>query len=130
MNMKPSLASCWYPFRSSEVKAIYDNLTPDEASRLKQFSWKTGSSFGVLLSVPLFLLMFACQFGVQYFPQPWGVVLIFALTLPYVLLVGLRGATIRSQARKILCESAYAKEKGFTPENLRLYSFEKSKAER
>ena len=121
--MKPSLTSCWYPFRSPEVRAIYDNLTPDEASRLKQYSWKVGGPFGAIIGLMMFPV---CLFLIQYVEQPWGIAGIFAVAITLGLIIGLiGGAPIRSKAKKILCESTYAKEKGYTPETLRLYSFGK-----
>jgi hypothetical protein len=119
--MKTSLGMCWYPFRSKEVKAIYENLTTDEASRLKQHSWKVGGVFGVLIPIlffPIFL------FSMPYFPEQGRLWWTLIFAIPLGLIVGLiGGAPIRSKAKKLLCESAYAKQKGYTADNLRLYSF-------
>ena len=118
--MKLSLASSWYPFRSPEVRAIYENLTPDEASQLKHFSRKTRAP---VVATHIGLLMFPVSFVlIQYVQQPWGLAAIFgvAIILGIIGLIG--GAPIRSKTKKILCESTYAKEKGYTPETLRLYS--------
>ena len=121
--MKPSLASCWYPFRSPEVRAIYENLTPDEASRLKQYSWKAGGLFGALVPLLMFPVLYYC---IRYNQQPWGFLVVLAVAIPLGLIIGLvGGAPIRKRAKKMLCDSAYAKEQGYTLDNLRLYSFGK-----
>jgi len=118
--MKPSLASCWYPFRSPEVRAIYENLTPDEASQLQHFSRKTRVP---VVATYIGLLMFAVSFVlIQYVQQPWGLAAIFAVAIILGIIGLIGGAPIRSKTKKILCESTYAKEKGYTPETLRLYS--------
>ncbi|MDC0325122.1 hypothetical protein OAM01_00020 [bacterium] len=122
--MKPSLATCRYPFRSPEVMAIYENLTSDEASRFKQYSWIAGGLFGALVPTLLFPLLY--YFIRHNQEEPWVFLVVFAGAIPLGLIIGLvGGAPIRSKAKKMLCDSAYAKEQGYTPKNLRLYSFKK-----
>jgi len=63
---------------------------------------------------------------IQYIQRPLGIAGVFAVAIPLGLIIGLiGGAPLRSKAKKILCESAYAKEKGYSPDTLRLYSFRK-----
>lgn len=118
--MKTSLASCWYPFRSPEVKAIYENLTPDEASRLKDFSRKPGLSV-VILPFLMFLIFFMI-YGL--FSKALSYPSLLAIAIPIGIISGLIGfSPMRRNAKIILCGSAYAKERGYTPENLPLYAF-------
>jgi len=53
---------------------------------------------------------------IQYVQQPWGLAAIFAVAIILGIIGLIGGAPIRSKAKKILCESNYAKEKGYTPE--------------
>jgi hypothetical protein len=115
--MKPSLLSCWYPFRSKEVKEIYANLTPEEIYRLKDGTSAEGALFGVGLFVVIY-------FPLRFVPPHWGLIVQLAIALSIALIFGFfAGVPVRAKGKKLLCDSAYAKEKGYTPENLRLYSF-------
>jgi hypothetical protein len=115
--MKPSLLSCWSPFRSPEVKEIYANLTPEEIHRLKDGTHLDGAMFG-FLSWMVFYILF------RLIPADWGFFVQFAIVVAIVPIFGFfAAAPLRKHAKNLLCDSAYAREKGYTPENLRLYSF-------
>jgi hypothetical protein len=115
--MKPSLLSCWYPFRSKEVKEIYANLTPEEIYRLKDGTSANGALFGFGSFVVIYFLL-------SLVPPQWGAFMHYAIAISIALIFGFfAGAPLRKKAKRLLCDSAYAKEKGYTPENLRLYSF-------
>ena len=114
--MKPSLLLCWYPFRSKEVKEIHANLTLEEIYRLE------GTFANGALSV--FILITVLYFILNLVPPHWGFSVQISIGYLFVLIFSLFAkAPIRKKAKKLLCDSAYAKEKGYTPENLRLYSF-------
>jgi hypothetical protein len=64
-----------------------------------------------------------------YFGRQISKLELFAITIPLVVLIGWVGfAPIRKEGKRILCETEYAKQKGFTPENFRLFIFEKKTA--
>ena len=127
--MKSFLASRRIPFHSSAVSAIYDNLTPEEATLLKEYyrtaggvySWKAGALFGGLMGLLTFPALNYC---IRYTQQPWGFLGLLVVAILLAFVIGLiRCVPIRKRVIRILCDSAYAKEKGYTPDNLPLYSY-------
>jgi hypothetical protein len=118
-----SKALLWYPFRSPEAKDIYDHLTPDELGRLSAYAWKAGGSFGVLISLILYPVLFGFMTVLaRKLPAPWSFVVLFSLVLPLGLLIGWIGAMpLRKKVTRILSETDHAKRMGLTPATLRLY---------
>ncbi|MCX6857825.1 MAG: hypothetical protein NTV80_23310 [Verrucomicrobia bacterium] len=115
--MKPSLFSCWYPFRSPEVRDIHANLTPEEIYRLNVGTFAEGALHVIILTAGIYFLL-------SLVPPQWGFTAHIALMYASGLLFSLMAeAHMRKKAKKLLCSSAYAREKGYTPQDLRLYSF-------
>jgi serine/threonine protein kinase len=98
------------PLHSPEVRNICAHLTKAESNRV--------ALLGFLIGVWVVAAVFGIPFLIKSFPSPgnWivGSVLgiIFFVTLPMLSGIG----------RQFLCSTAWAKEQGFTPEHLNLFS--------
>ena len=98
------------PLTSPDVRDICAHLTKAESNRV--------SLFGLLIGVWVVAAVNGIPFLIKSFPSPgnWivGTVLgiIFFVTLPMLSSIG----------RQFLCSTAWAKEQGFEPEHLKLYS--------
>lgn len=101
------------PFTSSEVREISVHMTEVEKLRMKKF----GAAFGIWNAVTFFL-PFAC---VWFFPIPVPLNWIIGSV---VLLVGLAFYPLwwRKMAN-LLCDTAWAKERGCNPTSLRIFPF-------
>ncbi len=122
--MKPSLANFFYPRQSPEVRAIYENLTPDESVRLRNYSlgWGLlgGLACGVVFGASFWLIVAA----LPTIPLVWRIVFgVIAMNLAAPLAGMIIGAPFRSRLKTMLCDSSYAKARGYTPKNLRLFRF-------
>ncbi|CAN5911305.1 hypothetical protein BH11VER1_BH11VER1_13720 [soil metagenome] len=115
---KPSASLRWYPFRSPEAKAIYENLTGDEALRLAQISWEI---IPISIVTP-FVTGALVRYGNQHFPGGWG---FFTGMVVAGLLVFLATVPSRIKWKRMLCDTAYARRVGYTPANLKLYALRK-----
>ena len=124
--MKPSLANFWYPRQSPEVRAIYENLTPDESVRLRNYSIRCGSLLGlalVVVCVPLSLFLLTVD-ALPTIPFHWRIVCgVVIVNLVGQLTGMIIGAPMRSRLKTMLCDTSYAKARGYTPSNLRLFRF-------
>ncbi|MEI7937908.1 MAG: serine/threonine-protein kinase [Verrucomicrobiota bacterium] len=98
------------PLQSPEVRDICAHLTKAESNQV--------ALLGFLIGVWVVAAVFGIPFLIKSFPSPgnWivGTVLgiIFLVTLPMLSGIG----------RQFLCSTAWAKEQGFTPERLKLFS--------
>jgi hypothetical protein len=128
--MNLSEASISYPFCSPEVKDIYDHLTADELARIQKYSVKAGIVAGLLPFLVFFLPLFIlARFLIAHFGIPESLLFMLVIAISIGVLVGWIGfAPIRKKASRLLCDTAYAKQRGFTPANLRLYSFKRKSA--
>jgi hypothetical protein len=91
---------------------------------------KTGIVAGLLPFLVLFLpLFFLARFLIAHFGIPESLLLMLVIAIPIGVFVGWIGfAPTRKKASQLLCDTAYAKQRGFTPANLRLYSFKRKSA--
>ncbi len=100
------------PLLTAEAKDIYRHLTNAENNRMWEFGRKWSLIVGI---VPFVLIVFLSS---HY----------FAIAITLAVLIGWVGfAPIRKEGKRILCGTEYAKQKGFTPENFRLFIFERKK---
>jgi serine/threonine protein kinase len=101
------------PFTSSEVREIFVHMTEVEKLRMKKF----GAAFSIW-NAATFFLPFAC---VWFFPIPVPLNWIIGSV---VLLVGLAFYPLwwRKMAN-LLCDTAWAKERGYNPTSLRIFPF-------
>jgi hypothetical protein len=120
-----------YPFRSREVRDICKHMTPDESRRLIAYTRKFGFVGGILISVLMYSLMFPLMWMCTPFYPPYPLFLTpFLIAIPLGLFVGWIGfAGFRKKQRLMLYETDYAKQMGFTPDTLPLYSFTKNKTD-
>ena len=115
----------WYPFRSQDVKDIYDHLTDKEYEKLRDHGREAGGGEMEWMWFPV-VVAFAGPFIVSALPIGTQCILIFAFTLTAGLLGGyFGGKKDRQRTKEILCSTQFAIQKGFTPKTLKFFSFQK-----
>jgi serine/threonine protein kinase len=98
------------PLQSPEVRDICAHLTKAESNRV--------ALLGLLIGVWVVAAVFGIPFLIKSFPSPGNWIvgsvfgMIFFITLPMLSSIG----------RQFLCSTAWAKEQGFAPEHLNLFS--------
>lgn len=115
---KLSTESTWSPFQSSEVRDICEHLTPGERSQLisdagwsgRQIAWRFAIPVGIL--AVLFLYSLQAGFTLLAF---------FVIYALFFLRPWLRAN--RQRVRQMLCETEYARMKGYRPHDLKEFSF-------
>ena len=120
----------WSPFQSSEVREICENLTSEESHRLAEFAAANGAQLGgrigpaAAISGAMAMMILVAIPGLSTLTR-WllfaGVMLLMG---PIVILLNWRWMRETQQrSRELLCSSRYARERGVTPDQLRLFSF-------
>jgi len=110
--------STWSPFQSPEVREICAHLTPAEHAQLIADARQRGTDIGRWIAIP-----FGLTVGLLYWSWQVGLVLL-ALFIIYFAVSGyprIRGMRRRSMA--LLCETEWARSRGYAPERLRLMTF-------
>ena len=110
--------STWSPFQSPEVREICAHLTPTERSRLLDGARQRGREIGQWIAVPLGI-------AVSSFMWSWRLgLLLLALFAVYFAVSGLaRLRAMRRRTMELLCETEWARSRGYTPNRLRLMTF-------
>lgn len=112
--------STWSPFQSPEVQAICENLTEQEHARLITNARLTGYEIGNWVISPMIGLIASAFLS---FAAPFPFILLFIACTWCVYAHGIpRMRNMRHRVREILCETNYAKQKGYTPSALSLES--------
>ncbi len=107
--------STWSPFQSPEVRGICARLALEEHARLLADARRQGQEIGQWLAVPLGIV--AGSFG---WSTRLGSVLL-ALFVVYFAVSGLpRLRATRRRTIELLCETEWARSRGYTPARLRL----------
>lgn len=110
--------STWSPFQSSEVREICAHLTPAEHAQLIADARQRGSDIGLRIAGP-----FGVTAGLLVWS--WQVGLVFlALFAIYFAISGYpRLRAMRRRSMELLCETEWARSRGYKPERLRLMTF-------
>ncbi len=107
--------STWSPFQSPEVRDICEHLTPEERARVLDDARQRGQQLAQRIAVPL-------SIAVGSFMWSWHTGLV--LLVLFVLYMGFSGLPLlqamRTRSKELLCETAWARSRGYTPEGLRL----------
>ncbi|WZO97470.1 hypothetical protein EP7_004504 [Isosphaeraceae bacterium EP7] len=110
----------WSPFQSPEVRAICENMTPDE----RNTSMRMGGFYGVWVAATLQVpLMVGVMSFVRGWWMPWLPLLAGGLVVVHLACI----APFRRRMRVFLCSTAWAKSRGFDPETLRAFSLRQGK---
>jgi hypothetical protein len=110
--------STWSPFQSPEVREICEHLTPAEHAKLIADARQRGTDLGRWIAFP-----FAVTVGLLFWSWQVGLVLL-PLFIIYFAISGFpRIQTMRRRSMGLLCETEWARSRGYTPERLRLMSF-------
>ena len=109
----------WNPLLTAEAKDVYEHLTNAENNRLWEVARKWGSITGVVVALISFFIL-------SYLEDQVPALSFCAIVIPLAVLAFWIGfAPIRKRVKQILCETEYAKQKGFTSDNFRLFIFER-----
>lgn len=120
--MKFSTLLFAYPFRSSQVRSIFENMTASEAKAIRKYAIRQSAVWG-LITAPVIAIYL--QAYARLFPGEGS---FWQNVLSIVILASLIGVVAGNQARKVarrmLCDTEFARERGITPDTLKLYSWE------
>ncbi|MCF7798083.1 MAG: hypothetical protein K9N36_09980 [Candidatus Marinimicrobia bacterium] len=120
--MKFSTLLFAYPFRSKEVRAIFEHMTLAEVRAIRRFTIRQSAVWG-LITAPVIAIYL--QAHARLFPGEGSFWQHLLTSLIIASLIGvLAGNQARKVARRMLCDTEFAREKGITPETLKLYSWE------
>jgi hypothetical protein len=115
-------SSLWSPFQSAEVREICAHLTPEEHTRVLEDGRQRGEQLGRWIAISFGLVAASFLWSWQV-----GLVVLF-LFMVYLSVLGLaRIRAMRRRTKELLCETAWARSRGYTPERLRLTMFSWSK---
>lgn len=120
--MKFSTVLFAYPFRSKQVRSIFENMTPGEIRSIRRFTIRQSVVWGLITApvIAIYLQAYAKRFPGQ--GSFWFH--FFAIIIIATLIGVIAGNRARKIAREMLCNTAYAQEQGITPELLKMYSWE------
>jgi hypothetical protein len=110
--------STWSPFQSPEVRDIRAHLTPAEKQRLVERAADFGRESARRSPFPFLLL--AVSF---FYSRPVGFVLLVAFVIYWFIFERQRIQDHLQQGREFLATTEFARERGYTPETLRLFAF-------
>ena len=110
--------STWSPFQSPEVREICAHLTPAEHAQLIADARQRGTDIGRWFAIP-----FGVTVGLLYWSWQVGLFLL-ALFIIYFAFSGYpRLRAMRRRSMVLLCETEWARSRGYAPERLRVMSF-------
>ena len=110
--------STWSPFQSTEVREICAHLTPAEHAQLIADARQRGSDIGRWIAGPLGVTV-----GLLFWSWQVGLALL-ALYVVYFAFSGYaRLRAMRCRSMELLCETEWARSRGYTPDRLRLMTF-------
>lgn len=124
----------WSPFQSPEVREICQKLTPEEMKQLTKDAGSTGTEIGRRVA-PL-AAIFGAVVGVMVMTTPnwsspmrWLAIVAGAILIsPLFMLINRRWMREnRQRQREMLCSTEYARRMGYTPDNIRLQAFGRSR---
>jgi hypothetical protein len=101
----------WAPFQSRDVREICTHMTKAE----KREGQRRGALYGLWVAATFAIPLSQAMF----FPNPALVTIAAILIIIHIACVPLW----LGRQRKYFCSTAWAKEQGFSPERLRLFSF-------
>jgi hypothetical protein len=104
--------SHWYPFRSQAAKEISAHMSASEKRRVSQVGALYGIGLGIILNLPGFLVM------AGVLPQKW-IWAALGFLVPVTWILGYMYMTPWS--RRFLCNTEWARAKGYKPEEIALY---------
>jgi hypothetical protein len=110
--------STWSPFQSPEVREICANLTPVEHARLVADARQRGRDIGRWINFP-----FGIAVGFIVFSWQLGVGLLAVFAIYFAVSGWPRLRAMRRRSMELLCETEWARSRGYTPDRLRLMKF-------
>jgi hypothetical protein len=123
----------WSPFQSPDVREICTHLTADEHAHLIEDAQQRGREIGKWIGSPgslIAVFMFAVSTAAASFLGSWQLALV-SLTLLSIYLVVSGRARMRGISRRSvesLCNTEWARSRGYTAADLRLRTFPWSKS--
>jgi hypothetical protein len=109
--------STWSPFQSSEVRDICAHLTPAEKQHLLVLAAQYGRDSGWRFAVPFALVLISFPYS-----RLVGLVLLVCFITYCATLAQQRVRAHQRRVREFLCATGYARERGYTPDSLRMFA--------
>jgi uncharacterized membrane protein len=121
--MKKLAESTWYPFspfHSPEVYDICEHLTPSEKRDLKDLTARYGRTSGIVAGIFAGLIAVSFSF---YHSVTLALVFLILLVLYELIFEGRRFRAQKKRIREMLCDTEYARSRGYHPETLKMFAF-------
>ena len=106
--------STWSPFQSPEVREICAHLTPAEHAQFIADARLRGTEIARWIAIP-----FGVAGGALYWSWQIGLVLLALFGVYFVVSGFPRLRAMHRRSMALLCETAWARGRGYTPERLR-----------
>ncbi|PHR88830.1 MAG: hypothetical protein COA78_36255 [Blastopirellula sp.] len=129
--------STWSPFQSPEVREICEHLTPAEHAQLMDNARQCSTDIGWWMatrSEVAFGLWFwwmatrsEVAFGLLFWSWQFGLVLLPLFVINFAISGFQFFRAMQRRSMGLLCETEWARSRGYTPEGLRLMAFPWSK---
>ena len=114
----------WYPFRSKDVAEICQHLTPEEREHLRSLATSHGLKMGFAIGISVVTANLITSNFIPELPKSLLILWSFFSGLLVASAVGfIAGRRMRLKIKEMLCSTRYAKQKGFSANNLKMYSF-------
>jgi hypothetical protein len=110
----------WNPIQSKQVREICQHLTRDEKWRLVSLSGFFGLCMGLIMQPFIWSIVTWTKDG-----QANSFALVMSSSGIVLVVAGI--VVMRQKVRRMLCDTAWAREQGITPQNLKLDIFDERK---
>lgn len=101
----------WSPFQSKTVKEICEHVTKDEKKEVVRRACMYGTWCALTFAIPVsFAILYRSPIAISV-----------AIVLVVIHIVGI--PIWQKKQKEFLCSTKWAKSKGYTPENIRLFGF-------
>ena len=115
----------WSPFQSRDVREICAHLTDDEIDMFVERAKDFGAMIGARITSPI-AIMTALAFVIIAFviiAFYGGLIVFFLIPCAWILVNSTFLQRHLKKNKELLCSTAWAKEQGFEPDRLKLFSF-------
>jgi hypothetical protein len=110
--------STWSPFQSPEVRDICAHLTAEERERLVENARRCGRELAVWIVLPVAIASVLFLWSARL-----GFVGLAVLSLYFVIAVWPRIRAMRLRSQELICQSEWARGRGYTAATLRFFAF-------
>ena len=108
----------WSPFQSPEIREIYAHLTAEERERLTENGRRCGRELAGWIVLPVAVVSISFLWSARL-----GFVGVALFALYFVMTAWPRMRAMRLRSQEMMCESAWARGRGYTAATLRFVAF-------